>query len=90
MSGRALGMGLAALLALLVLGGCARRHLHPRFGRASKIIWTEQTAKRQGHPRAQLTGEEVEIVVTNHKRSYTVSETKGKGGGGIGVLPLQR
>jgi hypothetical protein len=83
-----------ALLALLLVvsGGCATRYLHPRFGRASDTIWDKQAKRGRVDPQAQMTGEEVEIVMTNHKRSYTVDEVKNKGGGGgaIGILPIQR
>lgn len=82
---------LVIALVPVVVGGCAQRHLHPRFGRASDAIWTRQAGQGRMDPRMQLTGEEVEIVMTNHKRRSTVSEVKNQGGGGaIGLLPLQR
>jgi len=82
---------LALALVPVVVGGCAQRHLHPRFGRASDSLWTKQARQGRVDPRAQLTGEEVEIVMTNHKRRSTVSEVKNQGGGGaLGLLPLQR
>jgi hypothetical protein len=85
----------AAVLALLALilvvsGGCVKRNLHPRFGKASDTIWAKQAEKGTINTRAQMTGEEVGIVMTNHKRTYTVSEIKNKAGGGIGILPIQR
>jgi len=77
------------LVVALFTGGCAERHLHPRFGQASDGIWTKQAGQGRVDPRTALTGEQVEIVVTNYKRRATVSEIKNQGGGG-GLLPLQR
>jgi hypothetical protein len=85
------GLLVLALALVPVVGGCAQRHLHPRFGRASDSLWNKQAGQGRVDPRTQLTGEEVEIVMTNHKRRSTVSEVKNQGGGGaLGLLPLQR